>query len=965
MDAPNPLQPYGRNRQSIADIEQELNEIFDNHPQTYRNDAGDPVIPANALVDVFRTFSEHYHGVELITKEEEDQLNMLIESNPGLEVTPTVLLQFIAMRTGGSPQHSPHPESPHEEDTEEYDRGRSEEWERRDHHSRSSSNESAGTSVYRSRPSSRGPPVPPKTPSAESPFDTSRRQRSTPLSKAAPSSWTKRPLPAARRRSVDGGHGRALSDSESSTGGSSSFSRSGRRSRAPSDPNDPNSRSAPNLSISGSFSPPPNIASPPSRPHSRAQSYPESHFVSLNAALSPGGDAYNQYGFSDDHDEDLSNMSGFSSPPIDTEGLYDYSHRSDDDILSGVNSLPMPRRSDSDSDSDSDGEERTLGLVLDRSAASSTVSLEPSERVEALQRTNVELGRKLVDAERTLQNRLTEHELELEEMQARLEEVKSELSATKREEKELRAKERQNTNQIAALESEIAKLQRSLDNSKTAYTSLQKQYQEQCAESERYRNTLRRYDQEIKDLHDQAGLQAIEGSKWAREQANYEERVTFLEGELSIAQQTHAQLEEQKQENMLLKETIDRMRYDMDELRNNASSHVQGGSSGAASAQNTISKSLGAELLSKMGGRWSLDDEDEDDHGEEERSSEGTAVEAEDSSETESEDVIQTIITRTKKKVASRARKFETFRVDEMKEYSDAYTQHEISEFTTSSSIQTDAEPKVLTASFSIQTDELPIEACATQTDPEPIPPPKITIDMEIQTDEIESAIDDETMASSSSTLLPPTPKVKPIEHHDLPPSYSQISSHDQEEHDLHIAAETLKKWHKGISLPFQSVASGVSEDAVEEWKSLKDELGVECMVIDKVIEESVKTGHPRLPKDGRSSRRKSSSRFYNIYNTYVYGNKDHGEASFPGSVAAQVLLCIGASAVVLLAMRPIVVPQYIVASPTYYDRAAWQTFNTMYPAGEGLSPDGTAAVWNLFGRLGGGAARIARGWPT
>lgn len=101
----------------------------------------------------------------------------------------------------------------------------------------------------------------------------------------------------------------------------------------------------------------------------------------------------------------------------------------------------MPRAPRSD-DSDSDGDDDSmLGLVMDRSAASSTVSMDLQERLDALQRMNTDLGRKLVEAERTLQNKLAEHELELEEMQSRLEEVKSELSATKREEKELRSKE--------------------------------------------------------------------------------------------------------------------------------------------------------------------------------------------------------------------------------------------------------------------------------------------------------------------------------------------------------------------------------------------------------------------------------------------------------------------------------------------------------------------------------------------
>lgn len=105
-----------------------------------------------------------------------------------------------------------------------------------------------------------------------------------------------------------------------------------------------------------------------------------------------------------------------------------------------ISSLAMPRNGE-DSDSDSEVEDQLLGLVMDRSAASSTVSLDMEQRLDALQRLNTDLGRKLLEAERTLQNRLAEHEQELEDMQIRLEEARSELSATKREEKELRSKE--------------------------------------------------------------------------------------------------------------------------------------------------------------------------------------------------------------------------------------------------------------------------------------------------------------------------------------------------------------------------------------------------------------------------------------------------------------------------------------------------------------------------------------------
>ncbi|EED78026.1 predicted protein [Postia placenta Mad-698-R] len=622
-------------------MEDELYSIFEDHPQSHTNDNGEPVIPGDALVDVLRAFSSNHDSVELMTREEETQMINLIESNPGLAVTPQVLLQFIAMRTTLSPHQSPEG-SPPPDNFDLDHRGRSEERDWDEDHSRSSSRDSTGTSVW--RPSSRGPPVPPKTPTNhDSPFDTSRRQRSTPLSNAAPSSWSRRPPPS-RRKSTS--RSRASSDSES-TGPPTAYGRTSGRKRAPSNPSAPSSPiSSPNMG---------NI----SRPHSRAQSQPQGYFQSMDSF---SGDFSRS--FSPEHEIDYrgqarSNGGLMSPPPSDLDSSFD----DDQHFEQSVNSLPMPRASRSGSDPSSDSEDDTMtGLVMDRSAASSTVSLDVLERVDALQRINTDLGRKLLEAERTLQNRLADHEQELEDMQGRLEEVRSELSATKREEKELRAKERTNQNQISALESEIAMLQKSLDTARASYTSLQKQYQEQC---------------------------------------------------------------------------------DRDALA-------------------------------------------------------------------------------------------------------------------------------------------------------------------------------------------------------------------------IRVANETLKKWHKGLKLPIEPIVGGVSVDAIEDWKALKEELGVECSAIDRIVEESAKTGLPRTPKEGEHPRRRRS-RFYNIYNTYFYGDPEGG-SYMPTS---QFLFCIGASAAVAFVVGQAMAPQYVVpGGATYYDRAAWSSFNSIQASGEGFGSDG-AAVWSFLGKLGGGAARTLRGWPT
>ena len=285
--------------------------------------------------------------------------------------------------------------------------------------------------------------------------------------------------------------------------------------------------------------------------------------------------------------------------------------------------------------------------------------------------------------------------------------------------------------------------------------------------------------------------------------------------------------------------------------------------------------------------------------------------------------------------------------------------------------MQTDPPPKIIKSSFSVQTETPPELKRLPAT-------PRITMEMEIQTEEVEDEEPSrtfspqlESMASSSSTIVPPTPKpqAKALDHQhsDEPPAYNQITS-DRDEREWRVAAETLKKWHNGVKIPFEPVEGGVSEEVVEDWKALKQELGVECMVIDKIVASSDRTttaSTSRLPKEQKARR---GGRFYNIYNTYVYGSKPSSltNGGFFFGIASQTVVLMGASALLLMAASPYLAPTYsIPGGATYYDRSAWNSFNTMQAAGEGFGPDGTAAVWNFLGRVGGGAARMARGWPT
>ena len=203
--------------------------MFNSIPFSYRNQSDNPTIPADALPDVLRQFSQLY-GVELLTDNEMEMLRTLLATNHGIEVTPQVLLQLIAERTRHSPRESPGKDTnacapqpslldspqnlpvPEDDDVTLHNNRGQALFAGGASSSRSSSWSSGDTSYFPSRP----PSVPPKTPinAPPSAFDTTGRKRTTPLSGTAPSSWARRPAPASRRESVDGGSNRALIDTE-------------------------------------------------------------------------------------------------------------------------------------------------------------------------------------------------------------------------------------------------------------------------------------------------------------------------------------------------------------------------------------------------------------------------------------------------------------------------------------------------------------------------------------------------------------------------------------------------------------------------------------------------------------------------------------------------------------------------------------------------------------------------------
>lgn len=214
----NSLQEHGRNRNSLADIEEQLSAVFDANPAAAKNADGVAVIPGNELPTVLRELSSQY-GVVLMSPAEELEMKELLVANPGIEVTPNQLLSLVAARTA-APGDAPPP--PPKDDTSDPRsdssgasspdtelRGRGEGPDGLPSLSRTSSIDSNSHAPATPQPSGRV--------TSASPFDSTLRQRSTPLSAAAPSAWTRKPLPASRRRKSESGSvngNRSSSDNE-------------------------------------------------------------------------------------------------------------------------------------------------------------------------------------------------------------------------------------------------------------------------------------------------------------------------------------------------------------------------------------------------------------------------------------------------------------------------------------------------------------------------------------------------------------------------------------------------------------------------------------------------------------------------------------------------------------------------------------------------------------------------------
>ncbi|GAA5951496.1 hypothetical protein JCM21900_001584 [Sporobolomyces salmonicolor] len=329
------------------------------------------------------------------------------------------------------------------------------------------------------------------------------------------------------------------------------------------------------------------------------------------------------------------------SPPPSSPPAFDLGHPSNSDYFAAVGASPespekyftslrhqgsaTPHSSSGGSRPNSLFGEGALGGAGGVFTPMRDTSMMSSEQVQALVRQAGDLHKKWKDAEARFQASSSAYEQDQSELEARVEELHAELQAKRREEKELRNNEKQHLVQISSLEGDIAKLTKSLERSREAYDTMKRNYTTTCEEAERLRTLVAETRRENRAAEEAMQNHALQVQQFDRDRELLQQAITKLEEDLLVARRAQDSLDDQKQENLMLKETIDRLRFDLDEMRvaSRKSGSLDNGSPGdpnspAKSLAASISKSLGREIANRMAEQEEESDSEEGEETEEE-----------------------------------------------------------------------------------------------------------------------------------------------------------------------------------------------------------------------------------------------------------------------------------------------------------------------------------------------------------
>ncbi|TIB38286.1 hypothetical protein E3P86_01717 [Wallemia ichthyophaga] len=295
---------------------------------------------------------------------------------------------------------------------------------------------------------------------------------------------------------------------------------------------------------------------------------PARKFVRSNSSYTDTSDYY-----SSDNDNDFALHSPTSSPPqtpnIDNK-----------ENLSGFDGL-------------------MLSNAPSNNALSNDALIHTQNQIKDLEKRNADLEKRLKEAERSYTQTTSQNEDYISIMEDQLKENDAKLEALVRDEKDLRAKDRQNMFTINKLEHDIATYQRQAESARIQASSLQSQLGDVNDEIDSLRDSLRDKDRDVREARSGADKYEHEMGKWENERKGYDDALQRIKTHLDVARKSERVLEVQKTENLGLKETIDRLRGDLShQLAYNGSG--SGGADETGGQLGSVSRNLGKELARQL-----------------------------------------------------------------------------------------------------------------------------------------------------------------------------------------------------------------------------------------------------------------------------------------------------------------------------------------------------------------------------
>ncbi|UZJ56985.1 hypothetical protein CBS101457_006305 [Exobasidium rhododendri] len=210
-------------------------------------------------------------------------------------------------------------------------------------------------------------------------------------------------------------------------------------------------------------------------------------------------------------------------------------------------------------------------------------------RLDALHRTLVEKDRQYDAVQQ-------EHESFIAKLQEDLEENRTLISVKKKEEKESKIRENGHMDTIASLEADLNKSEKMLQSTKEHLIKAKSDYEDQVSETERLRTKMSELQEELRRVLAEEKLQIETARAWDVDRERYRKTIRDLRDKVDEIEAETARLEEREREIRVLKEQIDRLGIELEEMRRGSSLLGPRGRGGSEADNGTMSKRLGAEL---------------------------------------------------------------------------------------------------------------------------------------------------------------------------------------------------------------------------------------------------------------------------------------------------------------------------------------------------------------------------------